>query len=502
MDWTQIDEDEVHQLIKRFNLEEGDRLFDYVRSAGIYLLELDMKVFEYKSDEEFVSNLQENYLWIRRAESLKEMYTLAKKEKMITSGRLIALSKLEGRLALFDEIRADYDRRIAMINSPYYALISNGDLSGVTADSLREWENRVRKQEPELADFLKNYRLLKENETEFRKGSSATEREKKLSEGPKRAEAERQAACIRQLHKLDVFPHDGETEEEYRERLREALRIKAKEEVPPVTEETVRTKRPMIGSSIGNLKAGQVVAYENWISDLLADEAKLQENGLSKEEITQLKEMRATSLKARQSLEEFEYIKGLCREWDENALEKPEDNEFVDEETRTILDFVYSCFTKEEEKITVDKSVHLSVEEYYSTSLLNMTGILAQHNLFYTKDAMGLFEKKKTQAKKEAEKEIEKGKKTVLTVGGKEYTFVPEMKSFAEINGKSVDEKDREVLEQKLAEAEDIYMGRRAVEIIRYEAKDNVNTTEFSAYKAVFSQRLEPLKEEILKLVK
>ena len=502
MDWTQVDEDEVHQLIKRFNLEEGDRLFDYVRSAGIYLLELDMKVFEYKSDEEFVSNLQENYLWIRRAESLKEMYTLAKKEKMITSGRLIALSKLEGRLALFDEIRADYDRRIAMINSPYYALISNGDLSGVTADSLREWENRVRKQEPELADFLKNYRLLKENETEFRKGSSATEREKKLSEGPKRAEAERQAEGIRQLHKLDVFPHDGETEEEYRERLREALRKKAKEEVPPVTEETVRTKRPMIGSSIGNLKAGQVVAYENWISDLLADEAKLQENGLSKEEITQLKEMRATSLKARQSLEEFEYIKGLCREWDENALEKPEDNEFVDEETRTILDFVYSCFTKEEEKITVDKSVHLSVEEYYSTSLLNMTGILAQHNLFYTKDAMGLFEKKKTQAKKEAEKEIEKGKKTVLTVGGKEYTFVPEMKSFAEINGKSVDEKDREVLEQKLAEAEDIYMGRRAVEIIRYEAKDNVNTTEFSAYKAVFSQRLEPLKEEILKLVK
>ena len=65
-----------------------------------------------------------------------------------------------------------------------------------------------------------------------------------------------------------------------------------------------------------------------------------------------------------------------------------------------------------------------------------------------------------------------------------------------------MDEKDREVLEQKLAEAEDIYMGRRAVEIIRYEAKDNVNTTEFSAYKAVFSQRLEPLKEEILKLVK
>ena len=90
----------------------------------------------------------------------------------------------------------------------------------------------------------------------------------------------------------------------------------------------------------------------------------------------------------------------------------------------------------------------------------------------------------------------------MLTVGGKEYTFVPEMKSFAEINGKSVDEKDREVLEKKLAEAEEIYMGGRAVEIIRYEAKDNVNTTEFSAYKAVFSQRLEPLKEEILKLVK
>ena len=502
MDWTKIDESGPQQLVARFDLLQGDRLFDNISFAGQYLLKVNMKAFEYKNDEEFVSNLQENYVWLKRAESLKEIYEIAKKENRIKSNRLMALSKLEGRLAVFAEIKADYDQRVAMINSPYYALLLNGDVSCFSSEELKQKEEAARNTDPELADFLKNYRLLSEKKNEFKKGSSVTERERKLAEAPKRAEAQRQENALARIEEMGLMPLDNETTEEYIERLKLKLREKAKQAVPEVTEETVRTKRPFIENTIGNLKAGQVVAFENWIGDVLGNEEKLKENGLSESEITELKRLRVESLQARRALDMHEYITNLCADWTEGMLEKKEDNEFVDEHTRAMLAFVYECFANEQQRITVPEGAGIFAEEYYSNALLKITAILAPHKIFYTKDAENVVEKAKAKVKKTADKELEDGNKAVLTIGGKEYTFTNEMNTFSEISGKSVDEKNRPLLETKLSEAQDICITARAINLIRYEAKDNVNTSEFAQYREFILKQLLPIKEDVLKLVK
>ena len=149
---------------------QEDEKYAFINKAGEDLLKINMKAFEYGSDTGFVENLQENYFWIKRADSLKKVYESAAKDKLSVS-----TGKLERRLALLAEIKADYDQRIAMINSPFYALCSNEDFSRYSEETLRNYEESVREDKPELAAYLKNYRLLAENDKGFKKGSAVRE---------------------------------------------------------------------------------------------------------------------------------------------------------------------------------------------------------------------------------------------------------------------------------------------------------------------------------------
>ncbi len=104
-----------------------------IRNAEHILENLDLSAFDYKSDIEFVSKIQDNYRWIQKADALREYCRMAQEKGWIQGNS----PALEARLRFFAEMKVDYDARIAMMNSPYYALLANADISGLSDADLQ-----------------------------------------------------------------------------------------------------------------------------------------------------------------------------------------------------------------------------------------------------------------------------------------------------------------------------------------------------------------------------
>lgn len=146
---------------------------EMIRKAGEIMEGLDLSAFEYRSDTEFVSKIQDNYRWIQKADALREYCRMAQRNGWI----LVNSPALEARLRFFAEMKVDYDARIAMMNSPYYALLANADLSGLSdADLQRKVMEADGGNHGDLAEFLRNYRILKNRGAAFGKGGKADDR--------------------------------------------------------------------------------------------------------------------------------------------------------------------------------------------------------------------------------------------------------------------------------------------------------------------------------------
>ncbi|MCR5098487.1 MAG: hypothetical protein K6B14_06020 [Lachnospiraceae bacterium] len=97
--------------------------------------EIDISMFDYQSDEEFVQKLWDNYPLLRAMDHGRMML-----DRVLADKRY----KLENREALIakinviDEIKKDYDSRLKMMQSPYYVSLASKDLANLSEEKLKE----------------------------------------------------------------------------------------------------------------------------------------------------------------------------------------------------------------------------------------------------------------------------------------------------------------------------------------------------------------------------
>ncbi len=109
---------------------------DAVNTYRIHLRainEIDPKDFLYHSDAEFVSRFAEKYDKLCKAaagEVLFQKYL----ELCMTDKNNLPLAQIKGKIAIFKELKEDYEDRIKLLSSPYYVLLSKGDLSEIPAE--------------------------------------------------------------------------------------------------------------------------------------------------------------------------------------------------------------------------------------------------------------------------------------------------------------------------------------------------------------------------------
>ena len=504
MDWPDIGGNPA--LLEQLNPERKSITVALnLRLASEALSKLDLQAFSYQSDREFVARLQENYRWIKRADSLRAYYRMAKEQNLVRNSSDFAASTLEAQLQIFEEMKADYDARIAMMNSPYYALLANADVSALSDRALQQKAEALRENDPELAEFLRNYRFLKNRGAAFQKGQSAEKRHQMFLQQKQEAEAARQETMLQQIEEFGMAPVEGETEEDYQKRIDRVLKQKAKENVPKVDGAFVKQKKPFLNNVVGNLRETELQALENWLEDRLADESALIEKGFTTEEIQELKALRQKSYQARWLVEAQEYFNdNLGKDWNKQAIESPQINGKVDEATNEMLNLFFNHYLTVLSKLGLpeDQAGDMTAEQFYSIQLGNITKLLAGHRIMFTRNWEEVLEKAKGKAERNAKAELEKTDCPSVTIGGKKYPLLRQMNSFKKYEGRQIDDKDRASLEDKLKQVKELCILTNAAQIINTEKRAGVYTTEFMALQNEYAGEIKKLTGEIDRLLK
>ncbi len=446
----------ISQKIKK-SVSEGTIPAE-IKRCGNTLIGLDLSMFDYKSDEEFVSKLKSNYMWLQRAESLEKAYETALQDRCLKMSSDFSKTSMETRFLALKEIKADYDARIAMINSPYYALLAEGDLKKLSDEELRARQENADQDDPQLSEFLKNYRLLDQKKTAFKKGEKAKDREKALSEIPKQTAANDMENRLAQMRQFGLLQREGESQEDYEKRMVNVLLQNAQEKVPKVDGEYVRNNIVIMETAMGFLLDEDIRKYENWVEDCLDNVFFLLGKGATKDEIENIKKMRQISYDARRSVEIQYYINNeLGVNWKSVELDKPEENEKVNKNTYDILNNAYKTFGKVCNKIGVPKEQKYGPEIWYVKTMGEISTLLADHNIFYNQNVDEKIEVAKDKEKKRVEKDIEEGKKMEVTIAGKKYVFPEDMPKIKNFDGKMANEESLPLIEETISKMMDVY---------------------------------------------
>lgn len=478
---------------------------EQVKNSGNTLINLDLSMFEYKSDEEFVSKLKNNYMWLNRAESLEEAYRHLKSDGLISSDKKIALSRLEGRLNVLRELKADYDARIAMMNSPYYALLAQSDLKTLSDEELEKKQTAAEAEDMELFEFLKNYRFLNRKNPAFSKGQKvAASLEEKLSEEPKKAVAEDIKRRLSDISRLGLEKADDESDEDYEKRMITILEEKVSENIPSdIDANYLSTVKPFMFFRLGALEGNDILKLEAWINDNLSHEATLKEKGLKDSEIEKLRKYRELSIEARRAVDAQEYVNkewGLA--WENKFLEKPSDNDMIDKSVYDKVNTAYSTFQKISSKIGVPKKFKRGAEPAYIDNINRITDILNDHNILYNKDVEEKIEKAKAEQKVIFEKNIADGQETLVTIGSKTYHLPKEMLYMSEFNGKGVDLENEALLDEKMTRALDLFYRGAGERSLSDFADNGEYGFEYMRLNVNNNKKIAALYDEIKKLIK
>ncbi len=96
--------------------------------------QMDLGQFSYQSDAEFVSQFAEKYDKLCKAAAC-EVLLRKYLELNVTDINRLPLSEIRAKIAVFRELKEDYEDRMRLLSSPYYVLLSRGDLSGLKAET-------------------------------------------------------------------------------------------------------------------------------------------------------------------------------------------------------------------------------------------------------------------------------------------------------------------------------------------------------------------------------
>ncbi len=143
---------------------------------------LDLDKFNYDSDEEFAKNTGKNRFQLRYAElkaysHVGKMLRILDEESKKGTGYKMpddieeGLDKLHRKVRLLQDILADYDNRVLLLQSPYYVLLASKDFDSISNDELIR---RIGTTEDPYARTYMQLELERRTNTGFRKGKSAS----------------------------------------------------------------------------------------------------------------------------------------------------------------------------------------------------------------------------------------------------------------------------------------------------------------------------------------
>ena len=145
--------------------EDEEQRMSVANSFADEILASDITVFEYKNDKDFLSKFKDQY---------KKLCAFANSQKIIDmlddgvpSERICAL---RAKVAALNDIREDYENRMQIMQSPYYALLMESDLEDEKFEKLKE---EALKNNPVAARYFEA--LDKKEKLRFSKGKSANE---------------------------------------------------------------------------------------------------------------------------------------------------------------------------------------------------------------------------------------------------------------------------------------------------------------------------------------
>ncbi len=126
--------------------------------------------FEYTSDNEFVSNFASKYDQICRYASAdffyKEFYKLESNHNI----NKVSIVDVRAKIDFFKQLKEDYEDRMKLISSPYYALLAKSDMDRYmkkNGESLID--NEI--QDEKLRDYIRLFRKVSNNPLQMKKNN-------------------------------------------------------------------------------------------------------------------------------------------------------------------------------------------------------------------------------------------------------------------------------------------------------------------------------------------
>ena len=153
--------------------------------------ELDLDVFNYTNDEEFVKNYSYRMAALKAFSHAEAMRVKIKDDERLKSAYEALIkpiyNKLSIKSSIINAIIEDYEMRIKMIRSPYYALLASKDIDSMSIDDLEDRiANAVEAEDWVVADYLQSMVDKRKNDKQilrtfgsFSKGVKASDIEKR-----------------------------------------------------------------------------------------------------------------------------------------------------------------------------------------------------------------------------------------------------------------------------------------------------------------------------------
>ena len=125
----------------------------------------DISEFKFTSDREFLSNYAIKYNKLCKG-AAGEFFLDKYLELNDGAAEFLGVTKLRVKINMMKDLKSEYEDRMKLISSPYYALLNSGDLKKYTGKNGEEKINQL--EDSGLQDYLRLYRKLSDKNTNLK----------------------------------------------------------------------------------------------------------------------------------------------------------------------------------------------------------------------------------------------------------------------------------------------------------------------------------------------
>ena len=127
------------------------------------IAQIPISTFDYSSDREFASEYAKKYEILRKADAIRTIFNSTSREDRVESVNRTfeSVADVEAKLECLSMIKTDYENRMKLISSPYYALLAKKDIKSYLKKTDEELEASI--NDKNLIDYIKLYRTLEES---------------------------------------------------------------------------------------------------------------------------------------------------------------------------------------------------------------------------------------------------------------------------------------------------------------------------------------------------